>query len=54
MLHSPILDLDDAKAYASQYDDPYARNYGHNDDTKSDDERGKSSIARQEVHLRRR
>ena len=37
MLHAPILDLDDAKAYASQYDDAYARNYGLDKDNKSEE-----------------
>ncbi|VDB94230.1 unnamed protein product [Peniophora sp. CBMAI 1063] len=37
MLHAAILDLDDAKTYASQYDDAYARAYGVDRDDKSEE-----------------
>ncbi|KZV64629.1 cytosine-purine permease [Peniophora sp. CONT] len=40
MLAAPILDLDDAKAYASQHDDAYAQRYEYDNDEKSATDEG--------------
>ena len=40
ILASPILDLDDARAYAAEHDDTYAQGYEYDNDEKSVTEDG--------------